>query len=64
MGRKKLYNTLNMMLFSISKARSDFEKNHPSPEVITLDGETKVTNKGNTSNRHPNGDFGNSWMKY
>ena len=53
-----------MLSFPLFLAKEDFIKNHPSPEVITLDSDTKVTNKGKTSKRHPNGDFGNSWMKY
>lgn len=53
-----------MLSFQLYTAKKDFEKNHPSPEVITLDSETIVTNMGNTSKRHPNGNFGNSWMKY
>ena len=53
-----------MLSFSLFIAKKDFEKKHTSPEVITLEGDIKVTNKSNTSNRHPNGDFSNSWMKY
>ena len=53
-----------MKLFSLLVAKMNFEKNHSSPDVIKLDIDTKVTNKGNTSNRHPNGEFSNSWMKY
>lgn len=53
-----------MLSLPLFVAKKDFENDHPSPEVITLDNDTKVTNKGNTSKRHPNGDFGNSWMKY
>lgn len=53
-----------MLSFSLFTAKKDFMKNHLLPEVLTLDCDTKVTNKGNTSNRHPNGNFGNSWMKY
>ena len=56
---------MNMLSFQLYTAKKDFEENHQySPEVITLKCDTKVTNKGNTSNRHPNGSFDNSWMKY
>ena len=51
-------------LFSLLVAKTEFEKNHSSPDVIKLDCDTKVANKENTSNRYPNGDFDNSWMKY
>ena len=45
-------------------AKQSFEENHSTPKISTLTCDTEVTNKGKTSNRHPNGDFGNSWMKY
>ena len=48
-----------MKLFSLLVAKTEFEKNHSSPEVIKFDSDTTATNKGNTSNRHPNGNFGN-----
>lgn len=53
-----------MLLFSLYTAKKEFEGKHTSPKVLTLDSDTIVVNKGNTSNRHPNGAFGNSWMKY
>lgn len=53
-----------MLSFLLYLAKKEFEEKHTSPEVLTLDSDTIVVNKGNTSNRHPNGDFGNSWMKY
>lgn len=53
-----------MLLFSLYTAKKEFEEKHTSPKVLTLDSDTIVVNKGNTSNRHPNGAFGNSWMKY
>ncbi len=35
-----------MLSFQLYTAKKDFEKNHPSPEVVTLDSETIVINKG------------------
>lgn len=53
-----------MLSFLLYLAKKEFDGKHTSPEVLTLDSDTIVVNKGNTSNRHPNGGFGNSWMKY
>lgn len=52
------------MSLSLFAARDEFVKKHKEPEVITLESETEVINKGNTSTHHPNGSFENSWMKY
>ena len=43
-------------------AKKELIKNHREPKVLTLDEDTKVVNKKNTSNRHPNGNFGNFFM--
>ncbi len=45
-------------------ANKSFMESHQKPEVVRQGKDTKVKNKGNTSNRHPRGNFDNSWMKY
>ena len=55
---------MDMMPLDLFIANKEFIKNHREPKVLTLDEDTKVVNKRNTSNRHPNGNFGNSWMNY
>ena len=55
---------MNIMPIELFIAKDEFIENHREPKVLMLDEDTKVVNRGNTSKRHPNGNFGNSWMNY
>lgn len=52
-----------MMKLDVFVERDKFLEKHSTPKVVKLSENTKVTNKGNTGNRHPDG-FDGSWMKY
>ena len=53
-----------MLSLDLFVAKDLFLKSHPKPQIIHLKSYTVVTNKGKTSDRHPRGDFDNSWMNY
>jgi hypothetical protein len=55
---------MNILTSRLFSAKEDFVKKHRKPIVLTLEKNTKVLNMSGTSNRLPDGDFGNSWTQY
>ena len=48
----------------LCKAKELFVDEHRNPNVIVLQAATEVFNIPGTANRHPNGDFEDSWTQY